>query len=416
MSDAGARSAANAATQADPSFNTCATSNVCEHEGRCVDSPSGVSCACEGTGFTGKLCDQDIDECAVGSGGCNPHAVCKNIPGARECVCGETQTGDGIGLEGCRERMTQVNAYSDGWAACALGANKRVYCWGSGGKNAFGDGNDAERTQATRIEGLEDVVMLGQGESRHACVVKSDKTVWCWGMNDLGQLGDGTNEPRYGPVRVANLDLVIEVSQGGGATCALHGAGVVSCWGAGWIVGNTEENAFQTRPTRLPSLSNVIRVRVGTRHACAVVRDGGLYCWGDSRPALDTMDNNKVPEPTLVTIARDVKEVMVGLDKTCALLRPSGVRCWGGIFDIPIDKADSGCIGGPIFLISGTALRGWGWVPEQQKYVEFTPARTEVKTIACSQFLACQVELDGQVYCWGNSRNGPMLVPGFVPE
>jgi alpha-tubulin suppressor-like RCC1 family protein len=66
----------------------------------------------------------------------------------------------------------------------------------------------------------------------HSCA-RIGGAVWCWGANDHGQLGDGTNVTRTAPVRVAGVEGATRVVADGDRTCAVSGDGRVHCWGAG---------------------------------------------------------------------------------------------------------------------------------------------------------------------------------------
>jgi hypothetical protein len=66
----------------------------------------------------------------------------------------------------------------------------------------------------------------------HACLIRTDGSVWCWGRNDRGQLGDGTRTPRPLPVRVGGVSNIIAVAAGDTHTCAAEKDGPVWCWGA----------------------------------------------------------------------------------------------------------------------------------------------------------------------------------------
>ena len=68
------------------------------------------------------------------------------------------------------------------------------------------------------------------GGGSHACLLRADGAVLCWGRNDDGQLGDGTRTPRSVPVRV--LDDAIALAAGERHTCAVRAGGTVACWGA----------------------------------------------------------------------------------------------------------------------------------------------------------------------------------------
>src|SRR5438874_743461 len=65
----------------------------------------------------------------------------------------------------------------------------------------------------------------------HACAVLDDHSVWCWGNNNFGSLGDGTTTNRLSPVPVVGLNTAVNVSCSFGTTCATLSSGSVSCWG-----------------------------------------------------------------------------------------------------------------------------------------------------------------------------------------
>jgi len=75
---------------------------------------------------------------------------------------------------------------------CALRqGDGSVWCWGYNGKGQLGDGTVESHESPAPVQGLSDVVGLSVYEW-HACAVKSDGEVWCWGRNNYGQLGDGS--------------------------------------------------------------------------------------------------------------------------------------------------------------------------------------------------------------------------------
>src|SRR5262245_45314555 len=64
-----------------------------------------------------------------------------------------------------------------------------------------------------------------------SCAVRANATVWCWGDNRYGQMGDATGKPRATPVQIAGLADIVAVAAGSVHACALDGAGAVWCWG-----------------------------------------------------------------------------------------------------------------------------------------------------------------------------------------
>jgi hypothetical protein len=77
---------------------------------------------------------------------------------------------------------------------------------------------------------LGEVVQLAAGTS-HTCARKRDRTLWCWGRNHYGQLGNGTREDSEVPVQVAHVNDAIEIDAGGDRACTLRDKGIY-CWGA----------------------------------------------------------------------------------------------------------------------------------------------------------------------------------------
>lgn len=135
----------------------------------------------------------------------------------------------------------------------------------------------------------------------HACAVRIDRTVWCWGSAADGRLGDGTigdtQNLRTTPVRVRRgssaLTGVTRVAAGASFTCALRANGTVWCWGNGDLGqlgdGTTGDptNHGRLKPVRVlrPTevLTGVRRVEGGSGYACAVRVDKGVWCWGSNQ-------------------------------------------------------------------------------------------------------------------------------------
>jgi len=91
-------------------------------------------------------------------------------------------------------------------------------------------GNGTSETSSVPVEaGIDRAIQISCG-SGHACVVRDDASVWCWGSNWAGQLGDGTREQRLAPTRAVVEDAT-EVTAGNEVTCAILDDGSVRCWG-----------------------------------------------------------------------------------------------------------------------------------------------------------------------------------------
>jgi alpha-tubulin suppressor-like RCC1 family protein len=113
---------------------------------------------------------------------------------------------------------------------CATGVDGSLACWGFNDIGQLGDGTTAQKTVPTPVTG-NDWIAVGAG-SAHTCAIKMDGSLWCWGDNTTGQLGDGTNANHIAPTRILNpAGPWAAVALGSGHTCATLGTGSLYCWG-----------------------------------------------------------------------------------------------------------------------------------------------------------------------------------------
>jgi alpha-tubulin suppressor-like RCC1 family protein len=123
--------------------------------------------------------------------------------------------------------------------------------------------------------------------SLHNLAVKSDGTVWAWGFNYYGQVGNGTSGGNVlSPVQVKGLTGVTSVAAGGYTSFALKSDRTVWAWGydgQGELGnGTSDENAHST-PTRVRNLSTAMAISAGVEHGLAVLSDGSVSAWGDNQ-------------------------------------------------------------------------------------------------------------------------------------
>ncbi|MBF0370934.1 MAG: DUF1566 domain-containing protein [Magnetococcales bacterium] len=161
----------------------------------------------------------------------------------------------------------------------ALTDNGSVWAWGY---NYYGQlGNGATETSATPVEvvGLTDVVDITVGYM-HNLALKADGTLMAWGYNNAGQLGDGTTEDRYTPVEVMGLSDVIQMAAGSHSV-VLKSDGTVWTWGRN-TYGNLGDGTTADRmtPGIVPGLSDVKAIGVGSTSTLAITADGLVWSWG----------------------------------------------------------------------------------------------------------------------------------------
>jgi alpha-tubulin suppressor-like RCC1 family protein len=155
-----------------------------------------------------------------------------------------------------------------------------LYCWGrnTDGELGLGPGAGIQVRQPARVgsDGNWAHVSAGQGST---CAIKADHTLWCWGMNDAGQLGLGDRTSRDQPARVGDAGWDA-LSLNTFHACALAG-GRLWCWGRnveGQLgLGDTEDRALPTAVDEAADWSSAGSARFAT---CAMKTDGSVWCTG----------------------------------------------------------------------------------------------------------------------------------------
>src|SRR3989338_2173081 len=112
----------------------------------------------------------------------------------------------------------------------ALKSDGTVWAWGNNSDGQLGDRETINRRIPVEVLGLKEVIAIA-GESTNSLVLKSDGTVWVWGNNSDGQLGDGTTKKKYFPVQTQGLKDVIAIAGGNSHGIALKSNGTVWTWG-----------------------------------------------------------------------------------------------------------------------------------------------------------------------------------------
>jgi alpha-tubulin suppressor-like RCC1 family protein len=167
----------------------------------------------------------------------------------------------------------------------ALDDKGRVWAWGDNGSGQLGDGTTTRRQTPIVTKDLRDVVAVAAGDS-HSLALKSDGTVWAWGSRGYGQLGDGENSihPRTTPVQVSGLGGVVAISVKGNTSLALKSDGTVWAWGTNWEgqLGNGTLVYYRATPGQVVGLDGVVSIAASGGHSLAVKSDGTLWGWGSN--------------------------------------------------------------------------------------------------------------------------------------
>ncbi len=172
------------------------------------------------------------------------------------------------------------------YQSCGLAASGRMYCWGRNDQGQIGDGTNENRFTPVPVGGDLRFRTLGGGDA-FMCGVSSTGTTWCWGSNRSGELGDPSLPARSAPVRVEGLPELRQIHGAGGAftlssalayACGLTATGEAWCWG-GAIRGGLWQGPTDG-PIRVEPDIRFRNLALGAEHLCGVTSDGWAFCGG----------------------------------------------------------------------------------------------------------------------------------------
>jgi alpha-tubulin suppressor-like RCC1 family protein len=216
---------------------------------------------------------------------------------------------------------------------CARLSDGTVRCWGNNANSQLGDGTTTNATTPVTVTGLSGVTAVYSGKGNTTCAVLSTGDVNCWGLNDHGQIGDGTTTTRATATLLTGIHNVTSMALGKSHTCAVVTGGMAQCWGLNTNaqLGDNTTNESHT-PIDVKWYPNIASLSAGKSHTCAVLTDGKARCWGSGSAGQlgdgQLKDQMKISSTAVFSLTT-VSQVSSGEDYNCAVLSGGTVQCWG---------------------------------------------------------------------------------------
>ncbi len=348
-------------------------------------------------GFT-DLAGGDVHACALDASGA---AWCWGQNGDGTTVSGQTGDSTAALVTATPIRVQGGLTFSAIAAgqqnACGLQSTGDLYCWGKNDLGELGVGSAQLPSSGAPVKfPTAQFFQVSIGGSTLCGIRRPDGSPVCWGNNNSGQLGRGPGAPTNDTAAVAPLlpagQSWLGVLVGGGysgTSCAWTTSQRIWCWGYSGAPGPvlTSRNQYSTyAPIGLPTGTLFSRIAVGSYAGCGVTQAGGLSCWGE------IPTGGPAHPPQDVGLPNAIRQVTAGYNHFCVLsaLADSAAYCFG---DNSYGQAGTDTVTVANFTVATpTAVRGG------HKW----------RSIAAGIYHTCGVDNQGAVWCWGYNYYGQL--------
>jgi alpha-tubulin suppressor-like RCC1 family protein len=316
--------------------------------------------------------------------------------------------------------------------------------WGRNTSGQLGDNTIINRsTPVTTFAGGTNWKQVGGGY-RGTTVIKTDGTLWTWGLNDNGQLGDNTATQRLTPVTTfAGGTNWKQVAGGPNHTAAIKTDGTLWVWGSNVVAGQLGDNTAINRSTPVTTFAggtNWKQVSAGTNHTAAIKTDGTLWTWGLNGYGRLGNNTTTIRSTPVTTFAGGTnwKQVDGGYGHTAAIKTDGTLWTWGrnnsaqlGDNTIinrstPVTTFAGGTnwkqVGGGYGHTAAIKTDGTLWVWGSNSFGQLgdntiisrsTPVTTFAggtnwKQVTCADSHTAAIKTDGTLWTWGLNSNGQL--------
>lgn len=299
-------------------------------------------------------------------------------------------------------RATTEPGRSSTWSAlaagdaytCGLSLNSEAFCWG--GIPGYFDPQPLQDSLIPhsavplRVPGARRFVEITVG-ALPICALDSERAAYCWGSNQLGEVGDGSYLAKRGPSAVTGDFRWRMVDAGGAHVCGITLDHKTYCWGNQFrgALGNGQLSGSTPQAVEVSGELTFASVYAGAGTTCGITTEGHAYCWGIND--WGHLGDGELPEPnkhkpTPSRVVGGLRFAMltVGGNHTCGLTQDAHAYCWGWNFHGQLGDGTTAHSSSPV-LVDGD-LR---WA-----------------SLSIGNQHSCGLTTDGAAYCWGNNVRG----------
>jgi alpha-tubulin suppressor-like RCC1 family protein len=280
----------------------------------------------------------------------------------------------------------------------AVKSDGTVWCWGGNDSGALGDGTTDDRNVPVQVPSLTGITAVSGGggyyyTNDYSVALGNDGTVWTWGDNTYGELGNGNTTESDVPYHVSDLSGISSViADKGDHTLALKGDGTVWTWGNndyGQLGNGTTTESHVPGP--ISSLTGIVSLSSGLDEIVALKNDGTLYGWGyngdDSELAAGGSAATQTATPATVSNLSGITAIAAAKSHYLALKSDGTVWTWDDT--TPGEISNGTTITGSSSAIQVSGLSG-------------------ITQVACGTYFNMVLKSDGTVWAWGQNANGEL--------
>jgi alpha-tubulin suppressor-like RCC1 family protein len=235
-------------------------------------------------------------------------------------------------------------------SACGVKGDGSAWCWGLDSSFQLGNSGFASGlySEPSRVVDTGAPWVTLSTHSTHTCGIQSNGTLWCWGNDADGQLGNGAPASLQAqPAQVGTDTDWASVTNGLAFTCAIKTNGDAYCWGDdsyGQLGNGATTTTDQISPVAVSQQGRWAKLDAGDEHICGIKTDGSMWCWGHStnKELGSPLGSNLTAPVKISSYADGWVDVSAGNAYVCGIYRDSNTYCWGDF--------SSGKIGNPYIL------------------------------------------------------------------